>query len=89
MTTPSLRLQGPSTPLSRSASATSASVHIGCPLIACFALSIAQNSGLVPVRACSSASRVHTATMMPRPEKVVRRLRESATAAATSHRNGR
>ena len=89
MTSPSLRLHGPSTPLSRSASRVSATVHIGCPLIDCLMLSMPQNRGLVPVSACSRASTVHTATITPSPEKVIRRLRALPTAAATSHRNGR
>ena len=45
--------------------------------------------GLVPVSACSSASSVQMPTMIARPVKVVRRPTGSATAAATSHRNGR
>lgn len=88
-TTPSFRLQGPSTPLRRSTRAVSATGHIGCPLMACLIASIVQNSGLVPASACNSASTVHTPTITPSPPNVTRRLWSSATAAATSHRKGR
>ncbi len=88
-TWPNFRLHGPSTPLRRSAAATSALVHIGWWLMACLIESMPKNSGLVPVNACTSASSVHTPTMTASPVKVTRRPRGPATAEAASHRNGR
>ena len=88
-TMPSLRLHGPSTPPSRSAAAICAAVHMPCPLIACLTASMPLNNGLAPVAASTSASSVHTPTMIASPPKVRRRPASSATAAATIHRNGR
>ena len=89
ITRPSLRLQGPRKPLSRSTAATSSTVHIGRPLMSCFSWSRPQNSGLVPDTTCASASRVQMPTITARPLNVTRRACALATDAATSHRNGR
>src|SRR5690606_39119157 len=55
-TGPSLRLHGPSTPDRRPARSAASGGHIAPPLINCFRLSSPQNSGLVPVKPCSSTS---------------------------------
>ena len=88
-TMPSLRLHGPSTPLRRSAAATSSAVHMPRPLIACLPWSISQNSGLVPITASANASSVQMPTMIASPLKVRRLPSSLATADATTQRNGR
>jgi hypothetical protein len=88
-TTPSLRLHGPRMPPRRSAAASCASLHIGLPLMTCLSASMPQNSGLVPKPTSTSASSVQMPTITASPPNVMRRPRSSATAPATSHRNGR